>query len=51
MGCGTNIGGTGSLPSTLNWTPPDPNTLYTCEITGEHSQHWCENGHPELCNC
>ena len=50
-GCGTNIGGGISLPSNFDWTAPDPDSLYTCEITGEYAQHWCENGHPHLCDC
>ncbi len=47
---GKYLGGT-ALPSNFKWTPPTEADLYTCEITGEHAQHWCENGYPDLCNC
>ncbi len=50
-GCRTNIGGGTALPSNFKWTPPNEADLYTCKITGEHAQHWCENGCPDLCNC
>ncbi|KGG20162.1 hypothetical protein EV03_1363 [Prochlorococcus marinus str. PAC1] len=50
-GCGTTIGGGTALPSNFKWTPPNEADLYTCEITGEHALHWCENGYPDLCNC
>ena len=46
-----NIGGGTALPSNFKWTPPNEADLYTCEITGEHALHWCENGYPDLCNC
>ena len=49
--CWTNIGGGTALPSNFKWTPPNEADLYTCEITGEHARHWCENGYPDLCNC
>ena len=48
---GPNIGGGTALPSNFKWTPPNEADLYTCEITGEHALHWCENGYPDLCNC
>ena len=50
-GCRTNIGGGTALPSNFKWTPPNEADLYTCKIIGEHAQHWCENGYPDLCNC
>ncbi len=50
-GCGINIGGGTALPSNFKWTPPNEADLYTCEITGEHALHWCENGYPDLFNC
>ena len=50
-GYGTNIGGGTALPSNFKWTTPNEADLYTCEITGEHALHWCENGYPDLCNC
>ena len=37
--------------SNFKWTPPNEADLFTCEITGEHALHWCENGYPDLCNC
>ena len=49
-GCGTNIGGGTALPSNFKWTPPNEADLYTCEITGEHAQQWCENGYHDLCD-
>ena len=39
-----NIGGVTALPSDFKWTPPNEAHLYTCEITGEDVQQWCENG-------
>ena len=50
-GYGTNIGGGTALPSNFKWTTPNEADLYTCEITGEHTLHWCENGYPDLYNC
>ena len=52
-GCGTNIGGGISLPSNFNWTPPTEDQLWNCTVTESAgtSQHWCENGYPDLCDC
>jgi len=48
VGC-TNHGGV-SLPD--GFTMPGTADLYTCEITGEHAQSYCDTGeHPQLCNC
>jgi len=49
--CGTNIGGGTALLSNFKWIPPNEAELYTCKITGEDAQHWCDNGYPDLCNC
>ena len=52
-GCGTNIGGGISLPSNFNWTPPTEDQLWNCTVTESAgtSQHWCDNGYPDLCDC
>ena len=52
-GCGTNIGGGISLPSNFDWTPPTEDQLWNCTVTESAgtSEHWCENGYPELCEC
>ena len=52
-GCGTNIGGGISLPSNFKWTPPTEDQLWNCTVTESAgtSQHWCENGYPDLCDC
>ena len=52
-GCGTNIGGGISLPSNFDWTPPTEDQLWNCTVTESAgtSQHWCENGYPDLCDC
>ena len=52
-GCGTNIGGGISLPSNFKWTPPTEDQLWNCTVTESAgtSQHWCENGYDNLCNC
>ena len=52
-GCGTNIGGGISLPSNFDWTPPTEDQLWNCSVTESAgtSEHWCENGYPELCEC
>jgi len=52
-GCGTNIGGGISLPSNFKWTPPTEEEIFVCEISepAGTSQHWCENGYPDLCDC
>ena len=51
--CGTNIGGGISLPSNFDWTPPTEDQLCNCTVTESAgtSQHWCENGYPDLCDC
>ena len=34
------------------WTMPGTADLYTCEITGEYAQSYCDTGeHPQLCDC
>ena len=52
-GCGTNIGGGISLPSNFDWSPPTEDQLWNCTVTESAgtSQHWCENGYPDLCDC
>ena len=52
-GCGTNIGGGISLPSNFDWTPPTEDQLWNCTVTESAgtSQHWCDNGYPDLCDC
>ena len=52
-GCGTNIGGGISLPSNFKWTAPTEDQLWNCTVTefAGTSQHWCENGYPDLCDC
>ena len=52
-GCGTNIGGGISLPSNFDWTPPTEDQLWNCTVTESAgtSQHWCENGYADLCDC
>jgi len=52
-GCGTNIGGGISLPSNFDWTPPTEDQLWNCTVTeaAGTSQHWCDNGYPDLCDC
>ena len=52
-GCGTNIGGGISLPSNFDWTPPTEDQLWNCTVTESAgtSQHWCEYGYPDLCDC
>ena len=52
-GCGTNIGGGIALPSNFKWTPPTEDQLWNCTVTESAgtSQHWCENGYPDLCDC
>ena len=48
LGC-TNHGGV-ALPD--GFTMPGTADLYTCEITGEHAQTYCDTGeHPDLCDC
>ena len=49
-GCGTYQRSNSTL-SDFKWSPPNEADLYTCEITGEHAQHWCKNGYPDLCSC
>ena len=53
VGCGTNIGGGISLPFNFDWTPPTEDQLWNCTVTESAgtSQHWCENGYPDLCDC
>ena len=52
-GCGTNIGGGIALPSNFKWTPPTEDQLWNCTVTESActSQHLCENGYPDLCDC
>ena len=52
-GCGTNIGGGISLPSNFDWSPPTEDQLWNCTVTESAgtSQHWYENGYPDLCDC
>ncbi len=52
-GCGTNIGGGISLPSNFDWSPPTEDQLWNCTVTESAgtSEHWCENGYPDLCDC
>ena len=48
VGC-TNHGAGGIADG---WTMPGTADLYTCEITGEHAQSYCDTGeHPQLCDC
>jgi len=48
LGC-TNHGAGGIADG---WTMPGTADLYTCEITGEHAQSYCDTGeHPQLCDC
>ena len=53
VGCGTNIGGGISLPSKFKWTAPTEDQLWNCTVTESAgtSEHWCENGYPDLCDC
>ena len=53
VGCGTNIGGGIALPSNFKWTPPTEDQLWNCTVTESAgtSEHWCENGYPDLCDC
>ena len=58
MGCGGGYGfgyngGGISLPSNFDWTPPTEDQLWNCTVTESAgtSQHWCDNGYPDLCDC
>ena len=51
-GCGTYLGVTALLSDfKCKCSPPNEADLYTCEITDEHAQQWCENGYHDLCDC
>ena len=46
-------GGAIKLPSNFKWTPPTEDQLWNCTVTESAgtSEHWCENGYPDLCDC